>query len=269
MRPSAHDLVRSAQGAGFGLKSTARRALPGIAAERAIRYEAALREARGVQRVAVTARRRLGDVVVSGPFVGMRLAPGFERHAASPVLKLVGLYEPQLHAALERAISVRPQVVANIGCADGYYATGLAIRLPDAVVHAYDLAKSARVQTAELAGVNAVAERVVVHKRCRRFPAGIDLVICDIEGGEDSLLTPARLTTATVIVETHDHVHSGLTERLGARFAPTHTVEVLDATHSAQPASLNWMSRTDLDVALDEMRGHADQSWLVLVPRRL
>src|SRR5262249_11358606 len=156
--------------------------------------------------VARTASLRLGRAVTAGPFAGMELLPNFEVDSASPVLKLLGLYESHLDAAVEEAIARRPLVVANIGCADGYYAVGLARRLPDATVPAYDLAHSARTGTAELAQLNGVSDRVRIHGRCRVFPPGVGLVVCDIEGGESGLLRDVdALHRAALIVETHDH----------------------------------------------------------------
>jgi hypothetical protein len=48
--------------------------------------------------------------------------------------KFLGTYERELHRVIERAIWRRPKYVLNIGCAEGFYAVGLAIRLNDAQV---------------------------------------------------------------------------------------------------------------------------------------
>jgi hypothetical protein len=210
----------------------------------------------------------LGSTVLDGPFSGLRLVDGFEHNIDCPVLKLVGLYERVLWAPLEAAISARPQVVANVGCADGYYAVGLARRLPTSTVYAFDLAKNARAATRRLATLNHAAARIHVHGRCRRFPAEVELVICDIEGGEYRLLgDPQALARSVVIVETHDHVVSGVTRTLAQRFAATHVVECLDRLVPKLPPTLTWMTESDRRIALDEMRSEARQHWLVMHPR--
>src|SRR6266516_211879 len=147
-------------------RTLGRRLFPAWAAERAIRYERTVRRSRGVPEAARKVSARLGSAVLGGPFEGMRLVPGFEERIASPILKLLGSYEQQLHRPIEVAIEIQPKTIANVGSADGYYATGLALRLPGAIVHAYDLAPTAREMTGETARINDVAERVHVHGRC-------------------------------------------------------------------------------------------------------
>jgi hypothetical protein len=250
-------------------RTLGRRLFPAWAAERAIRYERMIRCSRGIPEVARRVSERLGSTVLGGPFEGMRLLPGFEERIASPVLKLVGSYEQQLHRPLEVAIEMRPKRIANVGSAEGYYATGLALRLPGAVVHAYDLASTAREMARETARINGVSERMLVHGRCRRFPAGLDLLVCDIEGAEDELLDPEALSSTMVIVETHDHAVPGITEALINRFAPTHDVDVLESIDVEQTAPLDWLSRREIEIAFDEMRADAEQCWLLMRPRAL
>ena len=250
------------------IRKAGRRLFPGKAADRAIAYERGLRRRLGVERVAYVAQERMGRRVLGGPFTGMSLGHQFEIEAASPVLKLLGIYESALHKPLEKALEHDLRVVANVGCADGYYAVGLALCLPNAVVHAYDLSHTARVMTHERAVENGVRNRIVIHKRCRRFVEQIDLVVCDIEGGEDGLLSPGELGRAIVLVETHDHIVPGMTDALQRRFASTHDIETLHDIAPTSVDAIDWMTFEDRSIALDEMRGSADQAWLAMFPRR-
>jgi hypothetical protein len=220
-----------------------------------------------VPEVARKVTARLGLAVLGGPFEGMRLVPGYEENISSPILKLLGSYEQQLHRPIEVAIEMEPKRIANVGSADGYYATGLALRLPGAIVHAYDLASTAREMTSETARTNGVAERVLVHGRCRHFRAGFDLLVCDIEGAEGDLLHAEALSSTMVIVETHDHAVPGITEVLINRFAATHDVDLLGSMEAERTALLAWLSERDIDIALDEMRAGTEQCWLVMHPR--
>ena len=247
-------------------RTVGRRLLPALAADRAIAFERRLRHELGVDRVALAVEAVLGRTVIGGPFEGTVLGNTLATTAASPVLKLLGMYEPVLQPALEIALGRKPGVVANIGCADGYYAVGIARRLPAAIVHAYDLASSARALTRDLAVANRVDQRVVVHGRCRRFPADVALVLCDIEGGESRLLVPGLLRSAVVIVETHDEVVPGVTRDLCERFEATHLVEELRRLPIVTPPVLDWLPEVDRRLALDELRS-SEQSWLALFPR--
>jgi hypothetical protein len=247
-------------------RTLGRRLFPAWAAERAVRYERTVRRSRGVPEVASQVSERLGSAVLGGPFEGMLLVPGFEERIASPVLKLLGSYEQQLHRPIEVAIETQPKRIANVGSADGYYATGLALRLPGAIVHAYDLASTAREMTRETARINGVAERVLVHGPCRQLPPGLELLVCDIEGAEGDLLHAEALSSTIVIVETHDHAVPGITEVLVNRFAATHDVDVLGSIDAEPGALLAWLSQRDIEIALDEMRAGAGQNWLVMRP---
>jgi len=249
-------------------RHVARKLMPNLAASRAISYERQFRAARGVPKVARKVSATLGRSVAAGPFSGLLLPEDFEESIASPVAKLAGVYEHQLQDALEQVIATGPICVANVGCADGYYAVGLALRLPGAEVLAYDIAKEARVMTSRLAQQNGVASRVHVFGRCRAFKSQTQLIVCDIEGGEDALLNPSRVPSrSALLVETHDHVVPGVTADLIRRFAPTHDVNVIHHGSSAVPPSLEWLSAEELAIAMDEMRGQADQSWLVMTPQ--
>ena len=248
------------------VRRLARQLLPSLAAERARRYEAASVSRSGVTAIARRSTERVGRTVLSGPFAGMRMIEGFEENAQSPVAKLAGVYEAALHDAVETAIAREPRTVVNVGCAEGYYAVGFARRLPEAVVHAHDLARSAREMTRALARLNGVQQRVRVHGRRRGFGQEVDVVLCDIEGDEGALLSPAELRQAMLIVETHDDAAPGVTQLLARRFATTHEVETLSAAPAEPPDQLRWLSEAELALALDEMRPHR-QRWLVMTPR--
>ena len=247
------------------VRRLARQLLPSLAAERARRYEAEQRSRSGVTGIARRSTERVGRTVLSGPFAGMQMIEGFEENTQSPVAKLAGVYEAALHDAVETAIAREPRTVVNVGCAEGYYAVGFAWRLPEAVVHAHDLARSAREMTRALARLNGVQQRVRVHGRRRGFGPEVDVVLCDIEGGEGPAF-PAELRQAMLIVETHDDAVPGVTQLLARRFATTHKVETLSAAPAEAPDQIRWLSEAELALALDEMRSHR-QRWLVMTPR--
>ena len=81
--------------------------------------------------------------VRSGPFTGMKY-PKAEAAGSAFIPKLLGSYERELHPMIERLIAKGYDDVIDVGCAEGYYATGMALRLPGARVHAYDTSETAR-----------------------------------------------------------------------------------------------------------------------------
>src|SRR3954454_22153756 len=90
------------------------------------------------RRLAAVTRRFVawhGLTVSGGPFARL-VYP--DRAPISLVPKLLGIYERELHGAIEAAIRAQPDVIVNVGAADGYYAVGLARRLPAATVIAYE-----------------------------------------------------------------------------------------------------------------------------------
>jgi len=170
-------------------------------------------------------------IVQSGPFAGVWLsrAQAWESGALSPML--LGCHEEELHPALEEQIArleklENPKVV-NVGCAEGYYAVGLAKRLPKAMVWAIDILEEALEITAECAAANGV--NLIIKDNMDNAFAAPDLVVMDCEGHEVSYLDlevfPA-LRQATVIVEVHNlRDFPRADEIIIDRFHETHSIE--------------------------------------------
>jgi hypothetical protein len=79
--------------------------------------------------------RFLNRVVRHGLFYGMKY-PSLEAAGSTLYPKLLGSYERELHGIMERIVRTDYATVVDIGCAEGYYAAGLALRLPEARVFA-------------------------------------------------------------------------------------------------------------------------------------
>jgi hypothetical protein len=179
---------------------------------------------------------KCGAVIQTGPFKGMQFARQSTEgcHAA----KLLGTYEHELHAHVEAAIARGYGHVVNIGCADGYYAVGLATRMPSARIHAFDQNENARTVCRSVAELNAVADRIEISgvlagEEFARFPAGDTLVICDIEGAEDALLEPEKfpaLRGFDLIVELHECFKAGIARKICSRFEDSHEITLVPHT---------------------------------------
>lgn len=197
-------------------------------------------QARLARRARIQARDReiMADVfgnnfrVVGGPFAGMNYVDRSRGGALLP--KILGSYEEPIQDWLEKAIARRYDRILDIGCAEGYYAIGLARRLPSSRIIAYDIDSDARALCRKLATINGVAN-VEIRPVCDFAEldyqiAGDTLIICDIEGAERELLDPRKvpkLADADLIVESHDSYLPGTTEMLIDRFRATHAISVV------------------------------------------
>ncbi len=118
--------------------------------------------------------------------------------------KLLGSYEEELHAEIESLLSRDYTDVVDIGCGEGYYAVGLALRSPRSHVHAYDIDPVALRATVDLARLNNVSERVTVAEgyaeQLRNLVVNTRvLLVSDCEGAEVDLLYPETLPRAASV----------------------------------------------------------------------
>ncbi len=80
--------------------------------------------------------------------------------------KLLGSYESELHATLEELLAHEYTAVVDVGCAEGYYAVGLGLRLRNAAIYAFDTNPRARSACAEMAKLNGVDSRIHIGGMC-------------------------------------------------------------------------------------------------------
>ncbi len=218
--------------------------------------------------------RHHGPYIMQGPFAGMQYLAAATEGALTP--RLIGTYESELHPYIEAHAKAGLEVVIDVGCAEGYYAVGLARLMPEVTVHAFDINPHARAACAELAAKNGVGDRVVIGKEFT--PTGFEafkgrkcLAFVDIEGAEDDLLQPDQspaLAQMDLIVETHDVYRPGVCARLMERFADTHDIVKLDPQAKTLPLPdfLHGAGHLDQLLAVWEFRIRATP-WLVMTPK--
>jgi hypothetical protein len=197
---------------------------------------------------------------------------------------LLGTHEMELHPVTERLIAAGPRTVINGGAGQGYYAVGLALRCPNTRVIAFEKATQRQWDIAVAAETNGVGDRVVIRGTCdadalrdclasARPPV---LVLADMEGAESRVFAgemAARLSQATVLIETHDEMVPGITDRLLEQFAATHRVEIYaprDRTGDDLPlhvSSARWRLFSPLLVWLVKEYRPSRQRWLLFTPR--
>lgn len=219
---------------------------------------------------------RSGNTVMGGPFAGMKYEVLASEGAR--VARVLGVYETSLVPIIEGIIARQVPVILDVGCAEGYYAVGLARRMPSTVIHARDINPRARALVAELAAKNDVSDRVVIGGEvgyadfdlCRQQET---VVICDIEGAEDKLMDPLAapgLAHADILVEVHDVFSPGLTDRIAARFEATHTITRIGRhlDTSTLPAWTEELGDLDRLLMLWEWRG-GPTPWLWMESKAL
>jgi len=213
------------------------------------------------------------NTVLAGPFRGMHYLP--QAHGSALLPKILGTYEMEISASVEGMCQRAFELVVDIGAAEGYYAIGLACRIPHTRIVCYELNPLARHLLRRLAKRNGMYERVEIHKECTVQHLNESLcsghrclVICDCEGCEDLLLNPElvpALRRASVIVELHDFDCPGVSDRIRWRFSSTHSIQVF----WSRPRTLNDLPPVPLTgpealQAMDEWRPR--QSWFVMEP---
>ena len=214
-----------------------------------------------------------GTVVMQGPLAGL----DFIRQSSEGchVAKLLGSYEQPLQPFVVAAMKAKYQTILNIGCAEGYYAVGMALNMTDTKVLAFDLDPIARETCKSLALKNKVSERVSIGGlfKPEDFASYANqkvLVFCDIEGAEKDLLDPnlaPELAHMDLIVESHECLIPGLTNSLIGRFKNTHDITVVqdDGQRTLQSPPQWFLNLAHLDqlLATWEWRSGATP-WLVM-----
>jgi precorrin-6B methylase 2 len=212
-----------------------------------------------------------GPRVLAGPFAGMEYVGKATEGALLP--RLLGTYEAELHPHLEAFRQEGVDCVIDVGCAEGFYAVGLARLMPGALVYAYDVDPKAREACAELAARNGVGDRLVIRELFRphdfqSFANRHALVIMDVEGAETELLRPdlaPALAGMRLIVETHGPAQLSTVRE---RFLATHEIEQVDIGPKMLnlPSWLQELGHLDQLLAVWEWRG-IPTPWLVMRPR--
>jgi hypothetical protein len=197
----------------------------------------------GVLELGVKVAQHFDYRVQTGPFAGLRYTRSavLSRHATPTLL---GTYERQIYPFLEAAIE-RCSYVIDIGCAEGYFALGIA-QMGKQVV-AFDANPHERRVFREMAAANRLARLVKVERWCsparlielvRAHPGA--LIICDIDGGELDLFTPEVISAirhCDLIVELH-----GKDAEENLPFVKRFDDSARILNHPAEPAEVSRLS---------------------------
>ena len=207
-------------------------------------------------------------VVQSGPFEGLKYVDQAIGSALLP--KLLGTYELELHELMRQIPAREYRRIVDVGCAEGYYAVGLARSCPSAQVLAYDINPEGRRLCQAMGQANQVMEKLVIGEFCdsatlQGLPEEPTLVISDCEGYELTLLDPEiapKLKHFDLLVELHDFVHAGLTKTLQNRFSASHDIRLITSQprRGEDVPSLSFLPAIEQSMAVNEYR-RVGQQW--------
>ena len=175
-----------------------------------------------------------GLVVKNGPFKGMRY-PEKSSFGSTFYPKILGSYESEITEAITYAMSQTYSAIVDIGCAEGYYAVGLGMKLKTKVF-AFDINADALDSCREMAKLNGV--EIDFGSFCdkatlRNINIGDrSLIICDCEGYEYELIDTEiveHLRNHDFLIETHDFIQIEITKHILDTLSKTHHCQVFES----------------------------------------
>jgi hypothetical protein len=211
-----------------------------------------------------------------GPFTGMKILKKFCWGDGDTGGKLTGLYENELFEAVEEAIASKPDLVINYGCAEGFYGVGMALRLPETKVVLFDIDQRALNVARENAEANGVTN-VEFSLQCNHqylesllAIATNPFIVMDCEGAEDLVLDPWKvpsLAKTSLIIEMHDCLLPGITDRLIDKFNESHDLEgITQGSKDMHIEPLLQVSDLDKLILINENRP-CTMHWVYMTPK--
>ena len=177
----------------------------------------------------------VGDPVVkNGLFKGMKY-PSYDSVCSTIFPKIIGSYEAELNNVIQHIIQNNYDVIIDVGCAEGYYAVGLAIQ-SNATVLAYDTDANARKLCLEMATLNSVQDKIQIKETftiddIKKLDATKKIVIiCDCEGYEKNLFIKESvpyLKNVDILIETHDFVDLTISSTISSLLSGSHHIQTI------------------------------------------
>jgi len=191
--------------------------------------------------------------VLHGPFSGMKY-PSLTSAGSALYPKLIGSYERELHETIDQLLSNNYTEILDIGCAEGYYAVGLATKLGDTKIYAYDTDETARSLCLQMAKLNQVEDKLIIKKTCTAADLkdfkfnGKSLIICDCEGYEHILFNASNiknLANCDLLIETHDFLDLNISFDLDKLFNKTHHIQTIKSIDDIEKVKTYFYQETN------------------------
>lgn len=202
--------------------------------------------------------------VLNGPFEGMRY-PSINITELTLVPKITGSYEIQLMPVINQIIRTPYNNILDIGCAEGYYGVGFAMKMPDTLISCFDINQKDLDFCKSMAVLNNVSN-LTYNNFCSpetlmNFKyGGRSLIFCDCEGYELELFSSTvvdALHSTDVLIELHDVINPVISATLLQRFERSHNVILLNNSNVnySQMKGLDDISPAEKAFAVYEHRG--------------
>ncbi len=212
-----------------------------------------------------------GTEVLGGPFKGMNFLNSVSEGCYVP--KLLGNYESELHDYISRIIKSKPDIIINVGSAEGYYSVGMKMLLPKTEVYAFDIDKNAQEKCKELSAINGVSINVEGEFQSHMLEDFRDKKIffmCDIEGDEINLINAENIhlyKNCEVCIELHYSNRTHNKDKIPSIFEKTHDVELIwqKGKNFDVPETIYNISHLDILLSGWEFRSYPTP-WLVGKP---
>lgn len=211
-------------------------------------------------------------VILNGPFKGM----GYIHRSSCSALfpKIIGSYEEPIANLIDDVVkNTYYDCIFDIGCAEGYYAVGLAVAKPDIRVKAYDIDPAAIAACRQLKQLNHVDNLEVLNEAFdfkQNLEPGHNFFLIDIEGHERALLDPKvkdRMRNSDILVEVHDHLEPNIGQKIVHIYADTHSaIRIYDYPYRKKNYNVGPLitnSHLTYNTLIDEKRPEG-MSWLFL-----
>lgn len=182
--------------------------------------------------------------VKSGPFSGM-IYPSLSAAGSMLCPKILGTYEKEIANIFASDYLNQFDSIVDIGCAEGYYAVGCAIKTTKPKILAFDTSAKARDLCQQMATANSVSERLDIKGACTStdlcsLKESRSLVISDCEGYENELFSKdvtSCLDHSDIVIEVHNQFGVDV-NTLRKLFSTTHSTQVI-------------YSKTDFEKSID------------------
>jgi len=173
-----------------------------------------------------------------GPFKNMRYST-FASTGSTLFPKLIGIYEHEIADIFEEAKKQHYEFFIDVGCAEGYYAVGMAKFGNAERVIAYDIDDYAKQLCGEMASINQVQVEIrheLTAEELQNYPfdkAKRSFIMVDCEGFERKLFTNdniKNLQNVECLIEIHDwcQYEKRTREILLNMFKDTHECKIIE-----------------------------------------
>ncbi len=214
-------------------------------------------------------------IIKGGLFAGMKY-PSFKAICSALIPKLSGTYENELNVIFQKLRVNKYDIIVDIGCAEGYYAVGLAMLFPNTPIYAFDTDIEARELCYDMALLNQVQDQVIINGECTIENLSIlingkrCLIISDCEGYEEELFTADSkhiFINCDLIIELHPFKNKNIKEDVSRGFSSDHIIQFISSHDTGRKVSelpLEYLHFTTQEKSwiVDEARPYT-MDWLI------